>query len=54
MNTELSSFPAAMMDYFGRNGKSYQDFANELKALTDADRAEFKAELKKLGYTKLI
>jgi uncharacterized protein YcgL (UPF0745 family) len=46
----ITSFPLAMMDYFGKNGKETSDFMQELKALTDADKAEFRAMLKEQGY----
>ena len=48
------SFTTAMLDFFGKlPGQSTMDFATELKALTDADKAEFRAGLVAYGY-KLI
>lgn len=48
------SFTTAMLDYFGKlPGQSTMDFAQELKGLSDADRAEFRAGLIGLGY-KLV
>ena len=41
----------ALMDFFGKKpGQTLQDFSAEMKTLTDADRAYFKAELEKVGY----
>lgn len=49
---DFKSFPAAMMDYFGKRGTNL-DFMNELKQLTDADKAELREMLKEAGYTGL-
>lgn len=38
-------FVKAMKDFFGYNGGTAGTFAAELKALSDADKAEFKAML---------
>lgn len=47
---DISSFPIAMIDFFGKNGKDTPAFMSELKALTDADKAEFRELLKAIGY----
>lgn len=47
---KILSFVSAMLDYFGKNGKDSQAFMGEIRALTDEDRAWFKAELPKVGY----
>jgi hypothetical protein len=45
------SLTTACLDFFGKlPGQSTLDFANELKQLTEADKAEFKAALQALGY----
>ena len=49
----FTSLPAAAMDYFGRLGKDSYGFLQELKALTDADKAELRQMLKAIGYSKL-
>ena len=49
----IKSFPAAMLDYFGKNGKDNVAFMGELKALSDQEKAEFRAMLKAIGYTSL-
>ena len=53
MNTMIPmNFVAAMKDFFGnRPGLGLMDFAKELKDLTEADRAYFKAGLEQVGYT---
>lgn len=52
MTNEPKSFVMAMREYFGyKEGQTMQDFAKELKALNDADRAYFKALLQGIGYT---
>ena len=51
MEDKSYSLTTAMLDYFGKHpGQSTAEFAQELKALTDADKAEFRAALIKLGY----
>jgi hypothetical protein len=49
----ITSFPVAMLDYFGKNGKETSGFMQEMKALTDADKAEFRSMLKEIGYVGL-
>lgn len=45
------SLVAAMKDYFGLlPGKSAMDFLKEWKALSDEDKAWFKANLPSVGY----
>lgn len=46
------TFVAAMRDYFGPRTKDAGpgDFLKELKALTDADKAEFRTLLAGVGY----
>jgi hypothetical protein len=46
----VTSLGAAMLDYFGKNGKDTQGFMAEFRALTQDDRAEFKRLLKEIGY----
>lgn len=49
--TKLMSWPIAMKDFFGyQPGKGTAEFMAELKALTDADKAEFRAMLIEKGY----
>lgn len=44
------SFTKAVLDYFGRKpDQSAGDFAAELRALDDKDRAYFRAEFAKIG-----
>lgn len=44
-------FASAMMDFFGRHpGQTLSQFMEELRALSDAERAWFKANLAKVGY----
>jgi len=50
---DFKSFPAAMMDYFGKNGKDNLAFMSELKALSDTEKAEYREMLKGAGYTSL-
>lgn len=50
MDTTLTSFPLAMKDYFGLNGKGISEFMAELRALTDSDKNEFRSLLKEVGY----
>lgn len=45
----MMSFPQAMMHYFGKRGET-SDFLKELKALTDADKADLREMLKGIGY----
>lgn len=42
MEKKTLSFTQAMLDFFGKNGKSTQDFMAEMKALTTKDREELK------------
>lgn len=49
----IKSFPAAMLDYFGKNGKDNVAFMGELKALSDSEKAEYREMLKSIGYTSL-
>lgn len=45
------SFPTACLDFFGKlPNQTTGEFANELKSLTEADRAEFKEALTERGY----
>jgi hypothetical protein len=45
------TFVAAMRDYFGlKPGQAPASFLQEMKALTDNDKAWFRAELPKVGY----
>lgn len=44
------SFVTAMLDYFGKNGKSSVEFMAEMKALTPDDRKWFEANLPSVGY----
>ena len=45
------SFTAAMRDYFGfREGKTLQDFSQELRALTPQEKDWFKEQLETVGY----
>ena len=49
-NMELS-LPQAMKDFFGfAPGQGLGGFVAEIKKLTDADKAEIRAGLTKLGY----
>lgn len=48
---EITSYPIAMIDYFGKqSGQDTAGFLTELKALTNADKAEFKDMLRSAGY----
>lgn len=48
---EKVAFPVAMKRFFGlMPGQTVANFAAELKALTDADRAEFKTLLRGVGF----
>lgn len=49
----IKSFPAAMLDFFGKNGKDNVAFMGELKALSDVEKAEYREMLKGVGYTGL-
>jgi hypothetical protein len=47
-----TSFIMALKDFFGfRPGDGLSEFRTETKALTEADRADLKAGLEKVGYT---
>ena len=47
----VTTFPAAMMDFFGKlPEETTKSFMEELKALTAEDRAEFTRLLKEKGY----
>lgn len=52
MERKKMSFPAAMLDYFGRRPghPSAKDFMDELKALTNADKIWFRQNLATVGY----
>lgn len=51
MEVKKMSFVAACREFFGfREGTGLKDFSAELKALTDKDRVELKAEFAKIGY----
>ena len=46
------SFVAAMKEHFGlKEGQTLQQFAIELKTLTNEDRDYFRRELEVIGYT---
>lgn len=50
LNSE-TSFAGACKDFFGLHpNQTLLEFRDEVKALTDADRAEIKAGLEKIGY----
>lgn len=56
MNTDIPAHPvgllAALRHFFGlKTGQSLQDFAGEVKALDDSDRAYFKRHLEAAGYS---
>lgn len=45
------TFMAACKDYFGlKHGQTALDFGREIKALSEADKAEIKAGLEQNGY----
>jgi hypothetical protein len=47
-----TTFIAALKDFFGfQPGQGLMQFREEVKTLTEADRAELKAGLEKVGYT---
>lgn len=46
-------FALAMRDYFDNVSKTAAEFMLEIKALTEADRDYFKAELTRVGYAGL-
>jgi hypothetical protein len=51
MEPKKLTFMAACREFFGlKEGQTAMEFGKELKQLTDADRAEIKAGLEKLGY----
>ncbi len=50
--SQPKSFVAAMKDYFGfQPGQTFGGFIAEVRALNDADKAYFTAELTRVGYT---
>lgn len=52
MQNTPKSFATAMMEYFGKlPGQGTADFVQELKKLDERDRAMFRAELERVGYT---
>jgi hypothetical protein len=54
MPKEPMSFAAAMKDYFGTRTTgegAAKSFMDEWKELSDADKAYFREELMKIGYT---
>jgi hypothetical protein len=51
-STKTMGFIAACKDYFGfKPSQTMQEFAAEIKALTEDDREYFKREFAKVGYT---
>lgn len=45
------TFTKAIVEFFGKKpGQTLPEFMQEIKALTPADRAYFKAEFAKIGY----
>jgi len=49
--TKTHTFMSACRDFFGlKEGQTSMDFAKEVKALTEADRAEITAGLNGQGY----
>lgn len=49
---KVMSFAMACKDYFGlQPAQTLMEFSAELKALTEKDRADLKAEFAKIGYT---
>lgn len=49
--TKTHTFMSACRDFFGlKDGQTAMDFGKEIKALTDADRAEISAGLASHGY----
>jgi hypothetical protein len=46
----IKSYAAAMLDFFGKNGKDTTAFMGEMKALSDSDKYEFRVMLKGVGY----
>lgn len=50
-NSKTYSLTTACLDFFGKKpGQSTSQFAEELKALTIEDKAEFKSALMAMGY----
>lgn len=50
-NAKPTSLIMAIMHFFGKKpGQTTQEFAQEIKALTQADREEFRADLIERGY----
>lgn len=48
---EITSYPIAMIDFFGKKeGQTTQGFMEELRALTEMDKAEFRQLLREIGY----
>lgn len=48
---KVYSLVTAMLDFFGKKpNQTTGEFAQEMKGLTEADRAEFKEDLKARGY----
>lgn len=51
MEIKKLTFLQASKDFFGtKEGQTAMQFAQEIKALTEADRAEIRAGLEKNGY----
>lgn len=51
MSTKPMGLSAAMRDFFGmKPGQTLKEFMEELKSLTDADKAEFRTALEARGY----
>lgn len=51
MEPKKLTFMMACRDFFGlHSGQTNMQFAQEVKALTDADKTEIRAGLEKLGY----
>lgn len=51
MDLKFDGLNSAMKHFFGtREGQGLKDFLLEVRQLTDADKAEIKAGLIKLGY----
>lgn len=48
---EAKSFAVAMMETFKKPGQNTQEFLAEFKQLTPEDKAWYRAELIKTGYT---
>jgi hypothetical protein len=51
ISTAPQSYVAAMLHFFGKkHGRTTQEFAQELKTLSESDKAEFKQALIERGY----